>query len=208
MKEEIVQSDPTTTKIMWWLHTQLYHKSEEHPKATIESVDAYFITGRKTYMERIIGTSKYLSNKRRIIFDVKFADLYYHTDKKIPDNHFVVGNHLYLIESVAYIDEGEKFLEILEKPMPKGSGTKIYLDGQLYMDEIKFMKVEAIRDQLLHERQDLIRWFDVMKIIDPSGNVTEFLPSEHLKIMHSVAEGLKKTKKVINYTKQTVNARN
>jgi len=140
----------------------------------LESVKVRLSGNYVQLMERINGTTHYLSNNRKIIYDVVFADLYFH-NKKIPENHIVVDNTLLKIEDWCHIDEEERFLEILKREPAKSVGMQIFLDDKLYMSNVPFSKSESLRNELLYERNHgIIYFFSCLKVKDPSGNVTEF----------------------------------
>jgi hypothetical protein len=46
------------------------------------------------------------------------------------------------------------------------------------MEGIPFNKSDKIRNHLLLQRNDGLMWFDILKVVDPSDNVTLFLPSK------------------------------
>ena len=79
--------------------------------------------------------------------------------------------------------------EILDTLQPKTKGTCFYLDNILYMDNVPFIHAEGIRDVLLRERTDGTLWFDILKIVDPSGNETKFYPSKRAQRVHKEKVG-------------------
>ena len=145
----------------------------------LEPVKATVHGNTKLFMERINGTSKYLSHLRKVIYDVKFENTY-HYDGKVPVNCFAVDGMILRIEDQACVGvqfpdgDFEKFLEILNRPNPVPTGTRIYLDKILYMDNVPFLRADSIRNNLLQQRKDGLMCYQVLKIIDPSGNTTEF----------------------------------
>lgn len=142
----------------------------------MDPIRATYPDGTKHYMERIIGSIKIVSNMRKVIHTVSFANTYYH-DGKIPQDHIAVENMLLKIDLTVSMDEPERYLEILDLPNPVPVGTQFYLDGELYMANVSFLHSDEIRDELLHERAKGERWFEVLRIVDASGNVTEFYAS-------------------------------
>jgi hypothetical protein len=128
-------------------------------------------------MERIIGTTKYLTHTKKVIYDLVFLRLY-NFDKRIPEGCIAVNDWLLKIDNWAHIDSPARFLQVLKSPAAESVGTRFYLDDILYMDNVPFKLAEDIRNVLLTERNDGTVWFDVLKIIDPSGNETLFLPSK------------------------------
>jgi hypothetical protein len=134
--------------------------------------------GVKQHMDWIVGTTKYLSNLKKVIYDVSFLKLYSHNPDKILDGCFVRDNFLLKIDEWCHIDDPEHFLRILERNGHKPRGQKIYLDNNLYMEGLPFNKSDKIRNHLLRQRSDGLMWFDILKIVDPSDNVTLFLPSK------------------------------
>lgn len=142
----------------------------------LDPVSATMHAGNRLFMERITGTTKYLSNNKAMIYDVTFADTWDHSGR-IPEDHFVVDNYLLRVEGWSHIDNPEKFLEILESTVPKTPGTCFYLDNVLFLDNVKFINADRIRNQLLRDRADGDMNFHVLKIVDVGGNVTEFYAS-------------------------------
>jgi len=157
-----------------------------------EPVTAVHPRGMKQFMERVVGTTKYLSNMKKIIYDVSFLDLY-NFDGKIIDGCFAIDGFLYKIDNWAHIDFPERFLEILDKESPKTKGVCFYLDNKLYLDNVPFIKCDPIRDDLLRQRTDGFMWFEVLKIVDTAGNSTSFFPSIKARRLHN--ESLKKAEK-------------
>jgi len=153
-------------------------------KPTLEPVNVILHDKSKNYMERIIGTTKYLAHNKKIIYDTLFLKLY-NFDKRIPEGCFAVGGWLLKIEQWAHIDRPARFLEVLDSPPPKCVGTRFYLDDILYMDNVPFRDADGIRNNLLLQRSDGIIWFEVLKIVDPSGNETLFLPSKKAQKAHA-----------------------
>ena len=146
----------------------------------IEPLKATLHGGNKLFIERINGSSKYLSHLRKVIYDVKFENCYYH-DGKVPEGCFAIGNEILRIEEQTGVgiqfpedSNPELFLEILNRPNPKPVGMRFFLDGTLYMQNVPFLRSNTIRDEILIARHKGTMIFDVLKVIDPSGNVTEF----------------------------------
>ena len=139
----------------------------------IEGVTARLSGNTTMFMDRIKDTTLYLSNNRKMIYDVAFVESYTHTGK-IPANHLVVGNMLLIVEDWAHIDNTDKFLSILLRKPADSSGTRIYLDGVLYASNIPFLQSEKMRNDLIHRRNDGEIKFTILKVVDPSGNTTEF----------------------------------
>lgn len=171
-------------------------------KPTLEPLTALFHDGSKIYMERIIGTTKYLTHTKKVIYDLVFLKLY-NFDKRIPEGCIAVNDWLLKIDDWAHIDSPARFLQVLKSPAAESVGTRFYLDDILYMDNVPFKLAEDIRNVLLLERNDGTVWFDVLKIVDPSGNETLFLPSKKAQRIHQeqyligkMAEILKKKKHV------------
>ncbi|HZK70624.1 MAG TPA: hypothetical protein VFD03_03760 [Clostridia bacterium] len=149
----------------------LLHKQEK-----LEPVTATLPNGTKLFMERIECTSHYLSHLRKVIYDVAFKNLYYH-NLKVPEDCMAVGDTLLRVEEVASIEFPQDFLAILNKPKGKCRGTKFYLDEFLYLDNVNFLRADSIRDNILLQRCNGTMIFDILKIVDPSGNTTEFIAS-------------------------------
>lgn len=143
----------------------------EHKK--LDGVSVRLSGNTSMHMDRINDTTLYLSNNRRMIYDVSFVESYNHTGK-IPANHLVVGNMLLVVDDWAHIDDTDKFLSILNKKQVEMTGTKFYLDGVLYAFNVPFSQSESMRNDLIHKINDGEIKFHVLKIVDPSGNVTEF----------------------------------
>ena len=152
------------TKLLWLKE----NKKLEPVKATIHG-------GSKLFMERIEGTTHYLAHAKKLIFDLKFENLYFH-NSKVPENCVAVDMVL-RIENSASIDLPEDFLAILNQPKAKSRGTKFYLDDILYLENVNFLRADSIRDNILQQRHDGTMVFDALKIVDRSGNTTEFLAS-------------------------------
>lgn len=146
-------------------------------KKELEAVTVTFHGGAKQFMERIHGTTKYLAQARKVIYDFSFLNLYNYNPRKIPEGCVALCDWLLKIDGWAHIDHPESFKKIMDDNKKLCRGTKIYLDAKLYMGNIPFMRADAIRDQLLWDRTDGIKWFNVLTITDPSGNKTQFLPS-------------------------------
>jgi hypothetical protein len=146
----------------------------------LEPVSATMHAGNRLFMERIQGTTKYLSNNKTMIYDVDFADTYNHSGR-IPKDHFVVGDYLLKVEKWAHIDNPEEFLAILNLEIPKAPGTCFYLDGKLFLENVSFARMPLIRDQLLRDREDGDMIFHCLKIVDVGGNTTEFWASPAVK---------------------------
>jgi hypothetical protein len=162
------------TKTMISIQHKLFVMAEKKP-ILLDPVSAIIHGGTKLFMERIIGTTHFLSNNRKIIYDVAFADVYIY-DGKIPQNHFVVDHMLLKIEDWCHIDEEEKFLNLLNKEIVPGQGMRFFIDDVLYCSNVPFMKAETLRNELLKARNIGDRvYFKVLKVIDPSGNVAEFI---------------------------------
>lgn len=159
----------------------LYSKDKRVSK--LEPLTVIFHDGHKQFMERVVKTTHYLSNNRKVIYDLAFLNLYNH-NLRIPEGCLAVGNWLLKIERCATLDNPELFTEILDMPEFPTKGTCFYLDNLLYMDNIPFRHAEAIRDILLTQRNDGTLWFDVLKIVDPSGNKTLFYPSKRAQKIH------------------------
>jgi len=140
----------------------------------LQPVDVILSDGTRLFMENVVGTTKFLGHLRKKLYDVTFESLYYH-NKKIPKNHFALNNMILKIEAEAESSDPEKFLAILDKKVKTIRGSKIYLDDVLFKDSIPFMKTEKIRNKLLLSRNDGKIQFKVLKVIDPSGNTTEFI---------------------------------
>lgn len=156
-----------------------------------EAVTAKHPKGGKQHMDWIVGTTKYLSNLKKIIYDVSFLSLYT-SDNRIPDGCFAVDQFVYKIDNWAYIDSPERFKEVLEASVPPINGTAIYLDNVLYLKgHMSFAKFDAIRNEILRKRTDGEIWFECMKCIDPNKNETLFLPSRKAKRKHMDQELLK-----------------
>jgi hypothetical protein len=160
----------------------LYSKDKKHNQ--LEPLTVIFHDCHRQGMERIIKTSHYLSNNRKVIYDLGFLSLYNH-NLKIPEGCLAVGNWLLRIERTCSIENPEYFMEILDTPQPLAKGTCFYLDNILYMDNVPFVHAEGIRNVLLKERADGIVWFEVLKIVDPSGNKTLFYPSKKAQRVHA-----------------------
>jgi len=141
-----------------------------------DPVDAVIHGGNKFFMENIVGTTKYLSNAGKVIYDLMFADLYYH-DKKVPLNHVAIGEYLYKIEACVNLDDPEKFLGVLNFQLIYTQGTKFYLDNVLYAENMPFTREDKFRDLLLEQRWDGTLFYHCLKIVDPAGNTTEFWAS-------------------------------
>jgi hypothetical protein len=143
----------------------------------LEPINAILSNGTRLAMERIDCTTHYLSSLRKVIYDVTFENLYCH-NCKVPENCIAVGDFILRIEESAHIEQTDAFLAILNKPRGKCRGTKFYLDDVLYLDNVNFLRSDSIRDNILLQRQQGTMVFDVLKILDPSGNTTEFLASK------------------------------
>jgi len=153
----------------------------------LEAVRAIIPKGAKLFMERIHASSKYLSHLRKIIYDVEFENVYYHNGK-VPENCFVIDNQILRIENQATIEQPDKFLEILNRIIPEPKGICFYLDDVLYLQNVQSSKSDGIRNLILNQRHDGLILFDVLKIIDSSGNVTEFHASSAVKLKMQVAK--------------------
>jgi hypothetical protein len=167
--------NPVIQEILDKLALLDYHKQIEPMKATLPG-------GNKLFMERINGSSKYLSHLRKMIYDVKFEKCYYY-DGKIPENCFAIENVILRIEEQEGIgvqfSNGipERFLKILNKPQPESQGIRIFLDDVLYASNVPFLKSDRVRDEILVMRHNGTMIYDVLKVVDPSGNVTKFYAS-------------------------------
>jgi hypothetical protein len=175
-------ANPLLDKIKDRLARFEFHKELEPVKTTLPG-------GTKLFMERIKGTTKYLSHLRKMIYDVVFVNTYYHNGK-IPVNHLVVDNILLKIEAMADIYCPEKFLEIMNNTVVCPRGCRFYLDDVLYMKDVPFLKADKIRDNLLQQRHDGTMIYDILKIIDPSGNTTEFHASPAVQNRMGRARGI------------------
>jgi hypothetical protein len=164
----------------------------------LEPVNAILPNGQRLFMERIQCTTHYLSAMRKVIMDVTFENLYCH-DCKVPENCIVVGDMLLRVEESTHIDDPEKFMAILDKPKGKCRGTKFYLDDVLYLDNVNFMKADELRDDILHKRQAGTMIFNILKILDPSGNTTEFIASPAVQKRMDAARKLNKVEMMIKH---------
>ena len=171
------------TKLLW-LKEQ---KKLEPVKATLSG-------GCKLFMERIQCTTHYLSHARKVIYDVAFENMYYH-NAKVPENCMAVGDMLLRVEESTSIQFPDEFLVILNKPKGKCRGMKFYLDEFLYLENVNFLRANSIRDNILQQRHDGTMVFDVLKIVDPSGNTTEFHASK------AVQKRMAKYKEVVRMSK-------
>jgi len=149
----------------------------------VEPVTAIHPKGVKIFMERIIGTIKYLSNNRKILYDVSFISLYNYNNK-IIDGCFAIDGFVYKIDAWASIDFPDRFLQILDKNVPECRGICFYLDNKLYAENVPFLKCDDMQDHLLTQRNDGLMWFNKLKIVDKSGNKTVFYPSIKAKKLH------------------------
>ena len=145
----------------------------------------------KQFMERIKNTTKYLSNNRKIIYDITFLKLY-NFDYRIPGGCLAINDWLVKIDRYAHIDQPDSFLKILEEPAPKIKGRCFYLDDVLYLENVSLSQLDRIRDLLLTQRNDGTMWFEVLKIVDLSGNETLFLPSYKAIINHGIQQAEEK----------------
>ena len=186
----MIKSDnPVVQEITTKLIRLEYEQKIEPVKTTVHG-------GTKLFMERISGSSLYLSHLRKVIYDVKFENTYYHNNK-VPENCFAVDNMILRIEDQACVgiqfpfdSDPEKFLEILSRPIPVSKGTRIYLDHVLYMDNVPFARADSIRNNLLQQRKEGTLVYQVLRIINQSGNVTEFHASPAVqKRMKALANG-------------------
>jgi hypothetical protein len=148
---------------------------KEHKK--LEPVTATLPDKTKLFMERIECTTHYLSHARKVIYDVAFKNMYYH-NSKVPQDCIAVGDMLLRVEESTSTEFPDEFLAILNKPKGKCRGMKFYLDELLYLENVNFLRADSIRDNILQQRHDGTMVFDVLKIIDPSGNTTEFHASK------------------------------
>jgi hypothetical protein len=175
----------------------------------VEPVEAIHSNGSRQYMERIIGTTKYLSNFKKMIYDVAFLKLYNH-DLKIPEGCMAIDNFLYKIEKWAHLDHADSFADILHAEAPKTKGTCFYLDGKLVQSNVPLLKNDDLRDYYLGLRNTGEMWFDKLVIIDPSGNHTEYLPSKKAlklkwdKELLEIMEAKLKRKKHVDFYKKEV----
>ena len=151
----------------------------------LEQVTVIHPKGARQFMEWIVGTTKYLSNRRMVIYDVSFLSLYNH-DGRVLDGCFAVDNFLYKIDQWAHVDSPERFEEVLQSTVPESMGTCIYLDDALYMSNVTFGKRDQIVGKLLTQRNEGLRWFNVLKIIDGSKNATYFYPSKKAIVLHEL----------------------
>ena len=188
--------NPVIQEILNKLALLDYNKQIEPMKATLPG-------GKKLFMERINGSSKYLSHLRKRIYDVKFEKCYYH-DGKIPENCFAINNEILRIEEQVGIgvqfSNGipERFLEILNKLQPESQGIRIFLDDVLYMSNVPFLKSDRVRDEILYQRHNGTMIYDVLKVVDPSGNVTKFYASPAVQKRMERARSEARILKMIN----------
>jgi hypothetical protein len=128
---------------------------------------------------------------KKQLWDVTFENLYCH-NCKVPVDCIVVGDMLLRVEKLTYIEFPDDFLALLNKPKGKCRGTKFYLDEILYLSNVSFIRADSIRDEILKQRQDGTMVFDILKIVDPSGNTTEFIASPAVqKRMAEYKEGVR-----------------
>lgn len=167
-------------------------------KLKIEPVSVRIHGGTKLFMERIIGTTKYLSHLRKVIYDIRFKKLYYHNNN-IPQNFIAVNNWLLEIENQAHIEVPEKFLEILDRPEPIPTDIQFYLDGILYLHNVPSLKADDIKNDLLKQRHNGTMIYDVLKMVDLTGNITEFHASVAVKNRMNVAKGIAHLQMMINH---------
>jgi hypothetical protein len=187
--------EQTENPILGAIRTKLFWLKENKK---LEPVNAILPGGGRMYMERIHGTTHYLSAMQKVIMDVTFENLYFH-DGKVPENCIVVGDTLLRVEESTHIDDPEKFMAILDKPKGKCRGTKFFLDDTLYAENVNFLKADEIRDDLLFKRQKGVMIFDILKILDPSGNTTEFLASPAVQRRMDEARVLAKQQMMISH---------
>lgn len=166
-------------------------------RLTIEPVKATLPDGSKLFMERINGSTKYLSHMRKVIYDVAFENTYYHNGI-IPLGYFVIADMLLKIEESSDVTTPERFIELLEKIPPKPHGMRFYLDDTLYLENVSFIKSDMIRDDILRARKDGSMLFDVLRIIDPSNNITEFHASPLVQLRMQTARELSRKQMMLN----------
>lgn len=142
--------------------------------------------GAKQHMDWIVGTTKYLSNMKKIIYDTTYLQPYNCNPKKIIDGCFAVDSHVVKIVEWCHIDDADHFIRILDTKVKEPKGTCFYLDGKLYMEDVPFIKADRIRNNLLTQRVDGTMWFDVLTVVDPVGNKTHFYPSKNVKLKHDL----------------------
>jgi hypothetical protein len=164
----------------------------------LEPVNAILPNGTRLFMERIQCTTHYLSAMRKVIMDVTFESLYFHSGK-VPENCIVIGDTMLRVEESTHIDDPERFLSILDRPKGKCRGTRFYLDEVLYLENVNFLRADAIRDNILLQRQQGTMVFDILKIVDPSGNTTEFIASPAIqKRMAEAKEVVRMSKMIVH----------
>jgi hypothetical protein len=146
----------------------------------LSPVSAVFADKTKLFMERINGTTLYLSNMRKILYDLSFADIY-NFDGRIPKAHIVIDTTLYKIDDWCHIENCEKFLSLLDRDISTSHGTCIYLDDVLHASNISFLTLSEIRNDLLHSRNSGDMHFKCLKVVDASGHVTLFEPRNNRK---------------------------
>ena len=166
-------------------------------RLTIEPVKATLPDGSKLFMERINGSTKFLSHMRKVIYDVAFENTYYHSGK-IPQGRFIIDNMIYKIEESSDTSDPERFIQLLEKVMPKPHGMRFYLDETLYLENVSFMRSDIVRDDILKARKDGPMLFDVLRIIDPSNNITEFHASPSVQRRMKLAGENTKNEIIVN----------
>jgi hypothetical protein len=170
VKPEIAEKELSQTRML------IQHKLFvlETKEQRLEPIVGRLKGNSKLFMERITGTTLLLSNMRKIIYDISFADLYNHTGI-IPENHVAIENNLYKVDACCHIDNEEEFLTLLNKQPEPAKGICFYIDDVLYASNVKMMKVDEIRNDLLHARNKGDRpFFSILKIKDASGNITEY----------------------------------
>jgi hypothetical protein len=168
---------------------------KENKKLT--PVTATLHDGSKLFMERIECTTHYLSHMKKQIWDVTFENLYCH-DCKVPDNCIAVEDMVLRVEESTHIEDAEHFLAVLNKSKGKCRGTKFYLDEVLYLDRVNFLRADSIRDEILIQRHKGTMAFNILKIVDPSGNTTEFIASPAVQKRMAEAKEVVRMSKMIN----------
>ena len=175
------------TKLLWL---------KENKK--LQPVTAILHDGSRVEWERIEGTSHYLSHGRKQIWDVTFENLYCH-NCKVPENCVAVADMVLRVEESTGIEFPDAFLAILNRPKGKCRGTKFYLDEVLYLENVNFIRADSIRDNILLQRQQGTMVFDILKIVDPSGNTTEFIASMAVQKRMAEAKEVVRMSKMIQH---------
>lgn len=145
-----------------------------------QPVTAKTATGEEQW-ERIIGTTICFSDRRTKVHKLDYVDMF--RLGKVPKHHVNIDHLLYAIEEQADVAEDtEAFFNIMSTIVEeKPRGMTISVDGKIEAEHVSFRQSDKLRDQILMDRQDGKRRFGVLKIIDPSGNTTIFLPSSTVK---------------------------